>query len=126
VTWWPQPPSEVSPNLGPEIDRLLEGVADRLILIGLDGGVKRRYEAAEFSVSDLFADIDAMPMRRAELGRPGSRGCSEGAVTRTMEIDFMTAERPIVRRATVTDAVAIAALQVGSWKAAYRGNVPDA
>lgn len=42
------------------------------------------------------------------------------------EIDFMNGEAPVVRWATPSDAAAIAALQVRSWRAAYRGIVPDA
>ena len=38
----------------------------------------------------------------------------------------MTASGPVVRRAGAGDAAAIAALQVRSWKAAYRGIAPDA
>jgi GNAT superfamily N-acetyltransferase len=44
----------------------------------------------------------------------------------TTEIDFMNGESPIVRSAEARDAAAIAALQVRSWRAAYRGIVPDA
>lgn len=35
------------------------------ILIGLDGGDKASYQS--FSLSEVFKDIDGMPMRRAEL-----------------------------------------------------------
>jgi ribosomal protein S18 acetylase RimI-like enzyme len=38
----------------------------------------------------------------------------------------MSSGNPIVRRAVASDAAAIAALQVRSWRAAYRGIVPDA
>jgi ribosomal protein S18 acetylase RimI-like enzyme len=44
----------------------------------------------------------------------------------TTESDFMNSDRPVVRRAKTNDAAAIAALQVRSWQAAYRGIVPDA
>jgi GNAT superfamily N-acetyltransferase len=37
----------------------------------------------------------------------------------------MDGEAPVVRDAQASDAAAIAALQVRSWKAAYRGIVPD-
>jgi GNAT superfamily N-acetyltransferase len=43
-----------------------------------------------------------------------------------MEFDPMSGESPVVREAGVGDAAAIAALQVRSWKAAYRAIVPDA
>jgi hypothetical protein len=36
------------------------------VLIGKDGSVKARYNAAP-SLDELFALIDGMPMRRAEL-----------------------------------------------------------
>jgi GNAT superfamily N-acetyltransferase len=42
------------------------------------------------------------------------------------EFDLMNGEGPIVREAEVSDAAAIAALQVRSWQRAYRGIVPDA
>jgi hypothetical protein len=38
----------------------------------------------------------------------------------------MSDEGPIVREAEAGDAAAIAALQVRSWRTAYRGIVPDA
>lgn len=38
-----------------------------LFLIGLDGGIKARYELGNVKLSEVFADIDGMPMRRAEL-----------------------------------------------------------
>ena len=38
----------------------------------------------------------------------------------------MNSDSPVVRRAKASDAAAIAALQVRSWKAAYRGIVADA
>lgn len=38
---------------------------DRIILIGKDGGVKERTDA--LNLDELFALIDAMPMRRAEM-----------------------------------------------------------
>lgn len=38
-----------------------------LILIGLDGGTKNFYE--RFDLQMIFADIDGMPMRQAELRR---------------------------------------------------------
>jgi ribosomal protein S18 acetylase RimI-like enzyme len=44
----------------------------------------------------------------------------------TTGIDFMNGENPSVRRARVSDAAAIAALQVRSWRTAYRGIVPVA
>ena len=43
----------------------------RVVLIGKDGGVKLRQEEP-ISMADLFALIDAMPMRKQEMGRrPG-------------------------------------------------------
>lgn len=37
-----------------------------MVLIGLDGGVKKRYTGYE-DLAKIFAVIDGMPMRRAEL-----------------------------------------------------------
>ncbi|SFE38903.1 DUF4174 domain-containing protein [Roseivivax sediminis] len=39
-----------------------------MVLVGKDGGVKRT-ETAPISADDLFATIDAMPMRRREMSR---------------------------------------------------------
>ena len=48
--------------------KLLELLGDfDAVLIGLDGGVKARYTSNNYSWTDLFARIDGMPMRRAEL-----------------------------------------------------------
>lgn len=41
-----------------------------VILIGLDGSVKLRRESV-LSMKELFATIDAMPMRQAEIRREG-------------------------------------------------------
>jgi hypothetical protein len=38
-----------------------------IALIGLDGGVKSRYELKTFSWEKVFAEIDSMPMRQQEL-----------------------------------------------------------
>ncbi|WP_291980527.1 DUF4174 domain-containing protein [Luteitalea sp.] len=46
------------------------GLQDRvaqLVLIGKDGGVKARQTQAVFDLAELFAVIDTMPMRRAEM-----------------------------------------------------------
>ena len=40
-----------------------------LVLIGLDGGVKRRFSDKPVKLQDLYAIIDGMPMRRAEMRR---------------------------------------------------------
>lgn len=40
---------------------------DEFVLIGLDGGVKRRFHSATFDLAKVFDLIDLMPMRRAEL-----------------------------------------------------------
>lgn len=44
-----------------------------LLLIGLDGGIKLRQNTF-LSTEDLFAIIDGMPMRRAELRRRKPKG----------------------------------------------------
>ena len=43
---------------------------DRYVLIGKDGGVKRRW-AEPLNVDDLFQTIDAMPMRQYEMRTRG-------------------------------------------------------
>ena len=44
-----------------------------VILIGLDGGIKMR-QAEFLSCKNLFAIIDGMPMRRAEMNREKTKG----------------------------------------------------
>jgi len=53
-------------------DALMKEVTRRLgdsdiALVGLDGGTKARFEWDEFELESVFAKIDRMPMRRAEL-----------------------------------------------------------
>ena len=42
------------------------GAEDKYVLIGKDGGVKRRW-SGPLNVGDLFQTIDAMPMRQYEM-----------------------------------------------------------
>ena len=53
------------------VGRLPEGMDFRATLIGKDGGVKARW-AQPVSLSDLYAVIDAMPMRRREMRERGN------------------------------------------------------
>ncbi|MCX7554336.1 DUF4174 domain-containing protein [Marinicella sp. S1101] len=41
--------------------------SNQVILIGKDGGVKSRFSALQ--LNDIFSEIDAMPMRQAEMRR---------------------------------------------------------
>jgi hypothetical protein len=50
-------------------------VGQVVILIGKDGGVKARYEQAP-KLDEVFALIDGMPMRRAEM-RSNAPGCGD-------------------------------------------------
>lgn len=46
--------------------------ASHTVLIGLDGGVKATFPTSKLDFERVFAAIDRMPMRRAELdARPG-------------------------------------------------------
>lgn len=45
----------------------LQGRDAQLVLIGKDGGVKARHSEGVFDLAGLFALIDGMPMRRAEM-----------------------------------------------------------
>jgi len=45
----------------------LHGQGAQLVLIGKDGGVKTRQSEGAFDLERLFALIDSMPMRRAEM-----------------------------------------------------------
>jgi hypothetical protein len=49
------------------IEQYFNSDDDRVILIGKDGGVKRR--AQDLDLDDLFGLIDTMPMRRREMGK---------------------------------------------------------
>lgn len=44
----------------------IEPDAAVMLLVGLDGEIKRR-DSLETSLSELFLEVDAMPMRRAEI-----------------------------------------------------------
>lgn len=46
--------------------KIRDGVAE-VLLLGKDGQTTLRWKADEFTVAALFAKIDAMPMRRAEM-----------------------------------------------------------
>lgn len=48
-------------------ERLGADRAGEIALVGLDGGVKSGWSAPAFSFAEAFSQIDAMPMRRAEL-----------------------------------------------------------
>ena len=48
----------------------LEGADAELVLIGKDGGVKARQSGEVFDLARILAQIDAMPMRRAERRQP--------------------------------------------------------
>jgi hypothetical protein len=45
----------------------LHGPNAQLVLIGKDGGIKARQSEGTFDLEPLFALIDSMPMRRAEM-----------------------------------------------------------
>jgi hypothetical protein len=47
----------------------LQGRGAQLVLIGKDGGIKARQSEGVFDLERLFALIDSMPMRRAEMGQ---------------------------------------------------------
>lgn len=54
----------------PPADPFLSGEGFEIILIGLDGGVKLRQNEL-LPLAELFALIDGMPMRKAEIRRQG-------------------------------------------------------
>jgi hypothetical protein len=47
----------------------LRGRGAQLVLIGKDGGIKAQQSEGGFDLERLFALIDSMPMRRAEMGQ---------------------------------------------------------
>ncbi|MEM9302413.1 MAG: DUF4174 domain-containing protein, partial [Pseudomonadota bacterium] len=57
----------------------IEPAAFAVILVGKDGSEKRR-SSAPLAACDLYATIDAMPMRRREMAVAGQQAvrCSEG------------------------------------------------
>ncbi|WP_269540657.1 DUF4174 domain-containing protein [Cerasicoccus fimbriatus] len=55
-----------------ESGKLIEQIGSKLkdqdlVLIGLDGGAKAQFDWSNFELQNVFAQIDRMPMRRAEL-----------------------------------------------------------
>jgi hypothetical protein len=48
--------------------KIRDGVAE-VLLLGKDGQTILRWTADEFTITALFAKIDAMPMRKAEMQR---------------------------------------------------------
>jgi hypothetical protein len=57
---------KTSEKLWMECEQLLARES-KVVLIGLDGGIKEVYDSLDWS--QIFSDIDKMPMRRAELKR---------------------------------------------------------
>jgi hypothetical protein len=55
-----------SPLLSAEVLTIVEQNLGKVLLIGLDGGIKNRYPIQTFSLEQIFNDIDLMPMRRIE------------------------------------------------------------
>ncbi|WP_166425634.1 DUF4174 domain-containing protein [Paraglaciecola sp. 20A4] len=64
----PQQDQLTSVHLRQDILTLLNRHADTVLLIGLDGGIKQYYPLNDFSLEQVFADVDLMPMRKAEIG----------------------------------------------------------
>jgi hypothetical protein len=54
-------------NIWKEVARMMDESNESFALIGLDGGVKARYE--KLDVSEIFSLIDTMPMRQQEIRR---------------------------------------------------------
>ena len=54
-------------NIWKDVIRILDEKKEKFALIGLDGGVKARYE--KLDVSEVFSLIDTMPMRQQEMRR---------------------------------------------------------
>jgi hypothetical protein len=59
----------VSPQLNHQVLKTINQNLEKVLLIGLDGGIKNRYTAKTFSLEQVFNDIDLMPMRRLEIQR---------------------------------------------------------
>jgi hypothetical protein len=57
----------VSPQLNHQVLKIINQNLDKVLLIGLDGGIKNRYTAKTFSLEQVFNDIDLMPMRSREI-----------------------------------------------------------
>lgn len=57
----------VTPLLSNEVLKLINQNLDKVILIGLDGGIKNRYPAKTFSLQQALNEIDMMPMRLSEI-----------------------------------------------------------
>lgn len=65
--WLGFPKKQLSFNSQSIEAKLTSPSAKEYILIGLDGGVKQRFNATEFDLEQIFNLIDIMPMRRQEL-----------------------------------------------------------
>ena len=57
----------VSLLLSNEVLKVINQNLDKVILIGLDGGIKNRFPAKTFNLKQVFNEIDLMPMRRWEI-----------------------------------------------------------
>jgi hypothetical protein len=53
----------VSPQLNHQVLKIINQNLEKVLLIGLDGGIKNRYTAKTFSLEQVFNEIDLMPMR---------------------------------------------------------------
>jgi hypothetical protein len=56
-----------SEQLSKEVVTLLQKNQGKVLLVGLDGGIKSRYAADTFTLEQAFEEIDLMPMRRFEI-----------------------------------------------------------
>jgi hypothetical protein len=52
-------------NIWKDVARMMDESDDPFALIGLDGGVKARYD--KLNMSEIFSLIDTMPMRQQEM-----------------------------------------------------------
>ena len=59
----------VSPLLSLEVLNIINQNLNKVLLIGLDGGIKHRYPTQTFNLQQVFNHIDLMPMRRGETDR---------------------------------------------------------
>ena len=60
-------PGKIADDFLQDLNKQISPKANEVILIGKDGGIKRR--KSEVSLTSLFRQIDSMPMRQSEIRR---------------------------------------------------------
>lgn len=62
-----QPTELTSKTLNNEVSDLLANHSEKVLLVGLDGGLRNRYDTKTFTLEKALTEIDLMPMRQWEV-----------------------------------------------------------